>query len=128
MGRARSSAIARSTFAARGGAPGPGGPAAPQGHGGLSLGIGLELFSMDDLAAMRAPGFVLPDHARERLTFLQTPSDLCSHLDLAARMGSTHRRSTHVSACAAGTDAIGGAFRMVASGRRAGCSPAAPTR
>jgi len=84
---------------------------------GLSLGIGLELFSMDDLIAMRAPGFRPPEPARERLAFLQTPSDLCVHL-IARRYGLGRPPLVHVSACAAGTDAIGAAFRLVASGRR----------
>lgn len=92
-----------------GSGPGPG--------GGVSLGLGLELFSMDDLAAMRRPGFRMPATLRERLTFLQTPSDLCVHL-LSHRWGLDLPPITHVSACAAGTDAIGAAFRLVASGRR----------
>lgn len=89
----------------------------PRGDGGLSLGIGLELFSLDDLAVRARPGFALPDSRRERLTFLQTPSDLCLHL-ISKRHGLRHPPLPHVSACAAGTDAIGAAFRMVASGRR----------
>lgn len=89
----------------------------PRGEGGLSLGIGLELFSMDDLAARERPGFALPASRQERVTFLQTPSDLCVHL-IAKRHGLRTPPLTHVSACAAGTDAIGSAFRMVATGRR----------
>lgn len=85
--------------------------------GGLSLGIGLELFSMDDLAASRQPNFVPPDDPRERLTFLQTPSDICVHL-LCHQHGLRHPPLTHISACASGTDAIGTAFRLVRSGRR----------
>jgi len=88
----------------------------PRGEGGLSLGIGLELFSMPDLCAMRRPDFALPPRLRERLTLLQTPSDLCVHL-----ISNEHRLRrpplTHVSACAAGADAIGTAFRMVADSR-----------
>lgn len=88
----------------------------PQGDGGLSLGLGLELFSMHDLAAKRR-GAPLPIDANERMHFLQTPSDLavpaiCNELALTAPP------MTHVSACAAGTDAIGHAFRMIATGRR----------
>jgi 3-oxoacyl-[acyl-carrier-protein] synthase II len=52
----------------------------------------------------------------ERLTFLQTPSDLCVHL-ISNTHGLTCPPRTHVSACAAGTDAIGNAFRLVRSGR-----------
>jgi 3-oxoacyl-[acyl-carrier-protein] synthase II len=50
------------------------------------------------------------------MTFLQTPSDLCVHL-LAHRYDLTAPPMTHVSACAAGTDALGAAFRRIASGR-----------
>ena len=89
---------------------------APAGAGGLSLGLGLELFSMDDLAARRA-GAAVPDGACERLLHLQTPSDLAVSL-LAHRHQLHEPPVTHVSACAAGTDAIGGAFRLIATGRR----------
>jgi 3-oxoacyl-[acyl-carrier-protein] synthase II len=88
----------------------------PAGGGGLSLGLGLELFSMDDLAARRR-GDPAPAGVRERLLFLQTPSDLCISL-LSRRFELCEPPSTHVSACAAGTDAIGAAFRMIATGRR----------
>jgi len=88
----------------------------PQGVGGISLGIGLELFSMDDLAASRKPGFVSPSGRQERLSFLQTPSDLCVSL-IAHRYGLQAPPLTHVSACAAGTDALGAAFRRIADGR-----------
>ncbi len=91
--------------------------ARPRGVGGVSFGLGLELFSMDDMVAFRlghrTPGASL----EERLTFIQTPSDLCVHM-IATRYGLTAPPLTHVSACAAGTDAIGAAFRLVASGRR----------
>ena len=88
----------------------------PRGDGGLSLGLGLELFSMDDLAAKRA-GHPAPVAVRDRLLYLQTPSDLCVSI-LAHRYQLTEPPVTHVSACASGTDAIGSAFRMIASGRR----------
>jgi 3-oxoacyl-[acyl-carrier-protein] synthase II len=89
----------------------------PRGDGGLSLGVGLELFRMDDLVASRRPGFVLPETLADRLSFLQTPSDLAVH-SISHRHGLRTAPLTHVSACAAGTDAIGAAFRLVASGRR----------
>ncbi len=89
---------------------------APAGDGGLSLGIGLELFSMEDAVAKRRDNS-LPDDRRDRLTFLQTPSDLCVSM-LTAQHGLTAPPSTHVSACAAGTDAIGNAARLIALGRR----------
>jgi len=83
--------------------------------GGLSLGLGLELFSMDDLAASRRPGFDLPTAPRDRLTFLQTPSDLCVQL-ISKSYCLNQRPRTHVSACAAGTDALGTAFHLVRAG------------
>ena len=89
---------------------------APAGEGGLSLGVGLELFSMEDAVARRR-GNGTPPAPRDRLTFLQTPSDLCVSL-LASRFALTAPPATHVSACAAGTDAVGDAFRMIAHGRR----------
>ena len=88
----------------------------PAGAGGLSLGLGLELFSMDDLAANRR-GEPPPVDVRGRLLYLQTPSDLSVAL-LARRFELTEPPLTHVSACAAGTDAIGSAFRLIADGRR----------
>ena len=88
----------------------------PRGEGGLSLGIGLELFSMDDLAESRRPDFSLPASSHDRLSFLQTPSDLCIQL-ISKRHALSRPPLTHVSACAAGTDAIGAAFRRVADGR-----------
>jgi 3-oxoacyl-[acyl-carrier-protein] synthase II len=88
----------------------------PRGEGGLSLGIGLELFSMSDLATMRSAGFSLPPTLEARLSLLQTPSDLCVHM-VCAQHGLARPPLTHVSACAAGTDAIGTAFRMVAECR-----------
>jgi len=88
---------------------------APRGRGGLSLGVGLELFSMDDLAEQRA-GRLLPSSATERLSYLQTPSDLCAHF-LSAEHGLTAPPLLHVSACAAGTDAVGAGFRRVRDGR-----------
>jgi 3-oxoacyl-[acyl-carrier-protein] synthase II len=47
---------------------------------------------------------------------LQTPSDLCAHV-LAHQHCLAAPPLVHVSACAAGTDAIGAGFRLVASGR-----------
>ncbi|MBX3470486.1 MAG: beta-ketoacyl-[acyl-carrier-protein] synthase family protein [Planctomycetes bacterium] len=89
----------------------------PRGAGAVSLGLGLELFSMDDMARARAPGFALPEGQLERLTFLQTPTDLVVPL-ISRELGLTAPPRTHVSACAAGADALGAAFRLVATGRR----------
>lgn len=89
----------------------------PRGAGAVSLGLGLELFSMDDMARARAPGFALPEGQLERLTFLQTPTDLVVPL-ISRELGLTAPPRTHVSACAAGADALGAAYRLVATGRR----------
>ena len=83
----------------------------------VSLGMGLELFSLDDLATMRQPGFAPPSKPAERMTFLQTPSDLCVHA-LGCQYNLGRPPTLHTSACASGTDAIGQAFHMVRSGRR----------
>jgi 3-oxoacyl-[acyl-carrier-protein] synthase II len=91
-------------------------PGSPE-RASVSMGVGLELFAMEDLVASRAPAFTLPSAPAERLSFMQTPSDICVHL-VAKRYGLGQPPLVHVSACAAGTDAIGAAFRMVASGRR----------
>ena len=83
--------------------------------GGLSLGIGLELFSMPDMVKFVGTG-VVPAGVHPR-TFLQTPSDECAHL-ICRRHGLREPPLVHVSACAAATDAIGAAFRMIRDGRR----------
>ena len=88
----------------------------PTGAGGLSLGIGLELFSMEDLVVYRRSGGELPENLSDRLTYIQTPSDLCVHV-ISRRFALCRPPMTHVSACAAGTDAIGAAFRLISSGR-----------
>jgi 3-oxoacyl-[acyl-carrier-protein] synthase II len=85
--------------------------------GGLSLGVGLELFSMDDLAQKERRTERRLLGPVQRLSFMQTPSDLCAHF-LSRAHGLTAPPLTHVSACAAGTDAIGAAFRLVRDGRR----------
>ena len=85
--------------------------------GGLSLGIGLELFSLDDMAAYRENKGHLPGSVEERMTFLQTPSDLTAHL-ISHRWNFTAPPLTQVSACAAGADALGAAHRQIASGQR----------
>lgn len=89
----------------------------PDGLASVCLGMGLELFSMEDMVAVRHRGAGLPEGRRARLGFLQTPSDLCVHL-LSQRHGLRAPPNTLVSACAAGADAIGAAFHLVAHGRR----------
>ena len=83
----------------------------------VSMGVGLEFFSAQHLIDRRRPGFALPTSLAARLSFLQTPSDLCVHL-LAREHGLHAPPIVHVSACAAGADAIGHAYRLIASGRR----------
>jgi 3-oxoacyl-[acyl-carrier-protein] synthase II len=83
--------------------------------GGLSLGIGLELFSMPDMVKfLEREEIPAGIHSP---TFLQTPSDVCAHL-ICREHDLRTPPLTHVSACAAATDAIGTAFRMIRDGRR----------
>jgi 3-oxoacyl-[acyl-carrier-protein] synthase II len=81
---------------------------------GLSIGLGLELFSMPDMIDY-LHGKRLIDF--DPMEFLQTPSDVC-----VPRICKEHQLVAppliHISACAASTDAIGCAFRMVREGRR----------
>lgn len=86
------------------------------GAGALSLGIGLELFTLEDMAEIRAGRGPLSQSPADRLTFLQTPSDLCAH-SISHQYSLIGPPRVHVSACAAGTDAIGAGFRLVATGR-----------
>ena len=88
---------------------------APSGRGGLSLGVGLELFSMADLAQQHS-GRASSGSSLERLSFMQTPSDLCAHF-LSHAHGLSAPPLLHVSACAAGSDALGAGFRRVRDGR-----------
>lgn len=84
---------------------------------GLSMGVGLELFRLADLVRRRGGDVSLPEALADRLALMQTPSDLCVHL-LSHRYGLGKPPLVHVSACAAGTDAIGAAYRRIASGAR----------
>ena len=80
----------------------------------LHIGIGLELFSMDDLVAAQEAGFdACPDHMGR--DFLNTPSDICAHI-IGQRYRFTQAPRVHISACAAATDAIGSAFEAVRAG------------
>ena len=82
-------------------------------NAGLSIGLGLELFSMPDMIQY------LNGSAKNigSLQFLQTPSDVC--VELICREHSLQLPPiVHISACSASTDAVGVAFRMIRSGRR----------
>lgn len=81
----------------------------------LSLGIGLELFDLDDLAQLARHGFQLPEESREQRDFLQTPADWCADI-LGEEFGLLGPHAIHISACAAGTDAIGHALRIIRRG------------
>jgi 3-oxoacyl-[acyl-carrier-protein] synthase II len=84
--------------------------------GGLSLGIGLELFSMPDMVSYLVKGNASDEE--NPLTFLQTPSDMCIHI-ICKEHELRQPPLTHISACAASTDAIGAAFHLIRDGRRA---------
>ena len=83
-------------------------------HGGLSLGIGLDLFSMADLIQYLKHHGIPPECDRQ--TFLQTPSEMCIH-EICRQFGLTHPPQTHISACAASSDAIGHAFQTIRRGQ-----------
>jgi len=82
--------------------------------GMLSIGLGLELFSMPDMVRyIRHQGSF--DQQQRDLCFLQTPSDICVHM-IAERFAINNIPQIHVSACSASTDAIGSAFRSIKYG------------
>jgi 3-oxoacyl-[acyl-carrier-protein] synthase II len=81
----------------------------PRSSGRLSIGLGLELFSMPDMVRFLAEHFQIPPEETEPLTFLQTPSDICAH-QLSKTYSFSKAPFVYVSACAASTDAIGMAF------------------
>lgn len=86
-----------------------------RGKSSVVMGVGLELFHLPDLAVMRRLGRV-PDGVDPH-TFLQSASD--ESVALLTRMAeATCPGSIHISACAAGTDALGHAFHLIAQGRR----------
>lgn len=78
---------------------------------GISMGVGLELFNMPDLVRCGAGD----PQQRPAMDFLQTPGDLCVR-ELAGVLPCGLPPAIHISACAAGTDAIGDAFLGIARG------------
>jgi 3-oxoacyl-[acyl-carrier-protein] synthase II len=81
---------------------------------GISMGVGLELLNMPDLIRYAASGGSGPD--LPGADFLQTPGDWCVR-QMARFFPAGQPASIHVSACAAGTDAIGDAYGRIARGR-----------
>jgi 3-oxoacyl-[acyl-carrier-protein] synthase II len=82
---------------------------------GLSVGIGLELFDMYDMIRLSRNSYIKPEEDAKRPDFLQTPSDLCVSL-LKSRFGLNCAPGIHISACAAGNDALGHAFLRIRRG------------
>lgn len=80
----------------------------------LSIGIGLELFSMEDLVKVHRKLATDSDH--KNMTFLNTPSDICCHL-ISKEHALSQSPLIHISACAAGSDAIGSAFLKIKRGQ-----------
>ena len=76
----------------------------------LSIGIGLELFSIPDLIALKNQTLTVDD--QKSMTFLNTPSDICCHL-ISKKYQLSKSPLIHISACAAGTDAIGSAYKQI---------------
>lgn len=79
---------------------------------GLSMGIGLELLNMPDLVRFAHKGECVADDVE----FLQTPGDLCVR-QMATVLPIGQPAAIHISACAAGTDALGDAFMRIARGQ-----------
>lgn len=77
----------------------------------LSIGIGLELFALEDLIEL-GKKHELDFESKEILHFLNTPSDLCCHL-ISKEFQLNHPPLIHISACAASSDAIGSAFLQI---------------
>lgn len=76
----------------------------------LSIGIGLELFSIPDLIKLKNE--TLTQKEKQSMTFLNTPSDICCHL-ISKEYGFSKSPLIHISACAAGSDAIGSAYQQI---------------
>ena len=76
----------------------------------LSIGIGLELFSVKDLIALKNK--TASKKELNSLTFLNTPSDICSHL-ISQKYNFHQSPLIHISACAASSDAIGSGYLQI---------------
>ncbi len=80
----------------------------------FSIGIGLELFDMHDMVQHVNNNYQKPAH-ENRIDYLQTPGDFCIDV-LMRRYQFSLPPAIHISACAAGTDAIGHAFLKIKRG------------
>jgi len=85
----------------------------------LSIGIGLELFSMPDLVKADSmtknktmDELLAAMPWKERLFYINTPSDLAAHM-ISYEYQMSQAPEIHISACAASTDAIGRAFEAI---------------
>ncbi len=81
----------------------------------LGLGTGLELFDMKDLVSFTREEHSSGDTGQPSIDFLQTPADWCAHL-LVKQFLLSSPPAIHISACAAGADAIGHAFLRIRRG------------
>lgn len=83
-------------------------------EGLLSVGLGLELFSMPDMVAYMHSSEDQAQQTRD-ICHLQTPSDICVSM-IAEKHRIQQMPHIHISACSASTDAIGSAFRHIKYG------------
>ena len=80
----------------------------------LSIGIGLEVFALEDVIHLKNnPDLDCSD--KNKLHLLNTPSDLCCHL-ISKKYNFNQAPLIHISACAAGSDAIGSAYLQLKLG------------
>ncbi|OVE72178.1 hypothetical protein BVX93_02180, partial [bacterium B13(2017)] len=81
----------------------------------LSIGIGLELFDMDNMIEFINNDYLIPQKKINTPDFLQTPLDFCIS-KIMDEIKLPLIPFTHISACAASTDAIGSAVINIING------------